>query len=414
MLQRFGYNPATPNMMGVPNIVVDGYPHRPLEYQAWKLCESTQRARCSQSMDLLLLSYNNLVNTHFSPEKADAVSFVEPNPGKVRLDYSFDRAFKYLNVRNSEVLSLIESTSVKLKERTESYVGSQNPSDIEKAIVDEFKNLGMKAASVSADEHAVFASTDAFISKLTDMNLEVGNMTRGYECTSTAAPAFAEAFNASVDKYNTNVKDASSALMIIRKEIHGRSQQRGNLLSLAYYKLKYGFYKKIAGIRGQQIDQVIDQLYQDLALDKVLWQVTEWWTAASVKGLAGGLHTTYYFYSEPLRILRAEKEKATKFKEVVAGLNGIEQINRDTALKSIDSKISMIDSDIAFIQKYRWEGFLGLQKKYAQQRAAALPNNLICQEKTRDFLAKASTVTTLSQFDSVSPYYKITVDICKR
>lgn len=414
MLQRYGYNPATPNMMGVPNIVAEGYSYPPLEYQAWKLCESTQRSRCSQSLDLLLMSYNNLVSTHFSPEKPDAVGFLEPNPSKKMLDYNFNRALNFLNSRNAEILALIEATSIKVKERTDAYAGSQSPSDVEKSIVDDFNSLANKTANLSADEHALYQSTEMFISKITTMNLRAGSLTRGYECTSKSVPAFAETFSAAVDKYNANLTDASVALQGIRKEIHDRAQQRSNLLSLAYYKLKFGFYKKVAGIRGQKVDQVIDKLYQDLALDKVLWQMTDWWTTASVKGLAGGLHTTYYFYSEPLRILRAEKEEAAKFKEIISALTGVEQKNRDIALKSIDDKIAMIDSNLSYIQKYGWQGFLKLQKQYAAQRAAALPNKAVCQEKTKEFLAKANPATTLAQFDAASPLYKITVDICTK
>ncbi|WP_141733398.1 hypothetical protein [Oligoflexus tunisiensis] len=412
LLEKFGYDPSTPNMMGVPNIVVDGFSHRPLEYQAWRLCESTQRARCLQSMDLLYISYNNLVSIHFSEDKPDSVSYLEPNPNKKPLDYSFDRAIRFLNTKNDEVLSLIESTSGKAKQRTDSFTAQQSASDLDRAIVNAFKDLSNKASGLSADERVLFESTDSFIRKLTEMNYRVGSLTKGYDCTSQPVPDFNSDFTASVDKYNANIKDASNAIQIIRKELHQRAKHRSDLLALAYYKLKYAFYKKVAGIRGEKIDAIIDQLYRDLALDKLMWEMTDWWTAASINGLARRLHTDYYFYSEPLRILKSQKEQALKFKDRMSSLSGVNSAALAIALKSVDDKVSIIDSDIKYIEKNGWQGFLSLQKNYAARLAAALPNNNICQTKAKEFLAKAGEVKTLAAFDLVSPLYKSTAEVC--
>ncbi|HEY9664404.1 MAG TPA: hypothetical protein V6C65_38660 [Allocoleopsis sp.] len=411
-LKKHGYSPEKSGDFGLVPVIIDGYYYPPLETQAWKLCEKAMRIRCMQAIDYLGLSYNNLLNIHFGSEKAEAIVYSEPNPLNKPVDFNVDRNLRYLNARNEQALSAIATVSNEISQKIDQFSNDQNASFFEREIIDRFSALRSQLIDLSVQERKFYSMTDALIGKIAYMNQKVGNLTNGFECESTAVPDLAKLISDTASVYNSSLKELNPVVDEVRKEVHDRAQQRSFLMSQAYFKTKYKFYKKLGVIRGKVIEDVMNDIFRDLALDKILWQVTDWWATVSSNGLAGRLHTKYYYYSEPLRILRSEKENANQFKVAIQSLSGIEKSVAQEALKAIDEKIAVIDSNIAFIQTKGWSNLLKLQKDSAAKRAALLPGNISCQEATKYFFGKAEKVSSVESFDSVSPLYRITVDKC--
>jgi hypothetical protein len=60
--------------------------------------------------------------------------------------------------------------------------------------------------------------------------------------------------------------------------------------------MELALYRAHANQTGKELDQILAEIGATMNLDALLWEVTEWWSKATVNGLAGRLHTRYLQY----------------------------------------------------------------------------------------------------------------------
>ncbi|MCX6128327.1 MAG: hypothetical protein NTX25_04595, partial [Proteobacteria bacterium] len=166
---------------------------------------------------------------------------------------------------------------------------------------------------------------------------------------------------------------------------------------------------------GQKLDELLGLLNKDLWLNRILWEFADWWVEISINGLADNLHTRFYMYSEPLRILRSEKVIAIGYKERITKHPLFTPgAAADAAIKSIDEKIALIDGAISFIESRGWQGLLSLQKASAAKRASLLPGNKDCTDSVKLFMEGTATIKDVSSFDENSVLYRKSVAACRK
>ncbi|MDQ3233558.1 MAG: hypothetical protein M3Q07_17205, partial [Pseudobdellovibrionaceae bacterium] len=200
----------------------------------------------------------------------------------------------------------------------------------------------------------------------------------------------------------------------VRSEVQAASFERGRLMRLAYYKLRYFAFKKYAEGTKEKVEEILKKLNHDIWLSRLLLDFGEWWVNISVNGMANRLHTKYYNYSEPLRLLRSQHEVA---KSYIARVVGNPQYDPETESLAVDDmklKASIIDDTIKEIEGKGWKYYSDAQVKIAKSRATSLPNVKVCQDAVKVYLDASIGVKDLSDVDRNNPLFKNVIDFCVR
>ncbi len=375
------------------------------EHLAYEVCESYKSQRCAESASLLYKNHSILLDKAVKGPSENLQPYVN-GESKNLLDASLSTNFAIYSAENKSLLQMMDQIFVEMKSLA-SQIGDKNDlNTADKKLSDQFSEVRKRMADLSVKEARLNSIIDQTVKQIGLNSERALTNSAGFDCD------FAGVL--STDKYNKQIKLFIGVLNDMRQEIKNASIERREITNLGYLKSRYLLYASFAASSNASIDAVMGDLQKDLWLVRMMWKVAEWWSTVRSNGFAGRLHTLYYYYSEPLRILRVERERAIQFKDLIRSNPLFRQETGAVALKSMDDKIQLLDKEIVWIEGKGWKGLLEIQKLSANKRAELLPDNARCQQAVKVFSENAQGVDSLGAFDLNSPRYKLVVDTCTK
>jgi hypothetical protein len=402
-----GIDPKDPKLMYVIPINDKDFIRFPDSYEnmAAELCENLKKSRCSETAGLLFSRYAEIMSVSVESNKPELPPYLGDNI-TANTDPNLTRNFELVTSLNSEVLNLIDSSLAAIKTASEGVKTYKEFTDADTNINNVFQKIRNRNLALAEKELRLSYLIENMVRAI-GINAEMALVrSLGFECDfSNDLPTA---------KYNESLAKTIETLNNVRREVKDASDERNNLIKLAYYKGKYFIYEKYAAQSNQNLNTLLEALNKDLWLTRKMWDFADWWSSIFVNGIANNLHTKYYYYSEPLKIIRSQKEIALRFKDEIKSNKLYEKETGSIALKTIDDKISILDSSAAYIESKGWSGLLAIQKASARKRAELLPGNSKCQAAASAFLGGAEKVTDVSSYDQNSPLFKTVLEACQK
>jgi hypothetical protein len=196
-------------------------------------------------------------------------------------------------------------------------------------------------------------------------------------------------------------------------EVINKSNTRYNLAPLASFtenaiKLRYVQTSKT------RLEDLEKSLGAVLRLDSDLMQANTWWYKTSLGGLADGLHTRYYQYREPLRLLTMAAAKGQSYIDLIKGNSTAPTSAVTRAVTTQQQRIKQIENDISWLKSRGWEGQFADQKLTAQSWQQVAKTQ-VCRNALKAFMDGAAKVTDdLRDFESFAePKFLDAMKVCE-
>ena len=234
--------------------------------------------------------------------------------------------------------------------------------------------------------------------------------------TSVLTDANCQDLKEPLSKLGDNAKTFFMRIDELRKYTGLAAYKRGLLLEKFDRSMELAIYRTYANQTGKELDLILAEIGATLNLDALLWEVTDWWSKATVNGLASRLHTRYLQYRKPLRILAGEMARAEAFKSRIRAIEGLDDSVKNLAIANIEEDQKEIQRNIDFITKRGgWPGNLEAQKESAQKRVVQIPaTNTECHRVTQEFFELSSKAKDIESYEIAEEKYKLHVDLCVR
>lgn len=369
-----------------------------------RICAAYKKYQCATLVKNLYVNDNAIVEKYLRSSPNGSRLVIEaakiPNP-----DLNIKRNLEYFLSENEKfaqgLLDIIEAE----KATSTNVTDYPKLAESDRKTIARFQTIKKELIELSIKEKALMALIDEMVKEIGLNAAATLGETAGYECD------FQNEFKTS--KHNNLVKEITDLFNAVKNQIDSQRDSRHKLANITYLKVKYFAYSNLAIKMGSSIQSVADDLNKDLWLSRALLEYGDWWSSVTVNGIARDLHTKYYFYSEPLRLLKTQKEHALKVVESIKNNPVYTEINGGLGIKTINDNVALLDRNISFIETKGWNGLLDLQKISAQKRADLLPNNQSCQDANKKFQQGAKSVVDVDSFDSQSFVYKLSVEACK-
>jgi hypothetical protein len=170
-----------------------------------------------------------------------------------------------------------------------------------------------------------------------------------------------------------------------------KSNTRYDLIPLGQFtenaiKLKYVQTSKT---RLEDLEKSISAVVK---LDADFMEANTWWYNTSIGGLVGGLHTRYYQFREPLRLLTMAVAEGQSYIDRLKSNKSAPQSAVAKAVASQEQRIKVLNSDIAWLTKRGWTGQFSDQKDTAASWIKTA-KSVVCKNALQNFLDGASKVT---------------------
>ncbi len=375
------------------------------ERMATELCTSFKKMKCASIVNELYTGYTQVLNTYLEQTDVQKSNFVDGTSAD-QFDLTLERNFESLVEQNAEIIKQIDSELSGGLAASKTIKTLAEYEQFESNIKTKFQELRDRSIKVSEKERRFDYLTEQMVTKIQSNGVSLLKESVGYECD------FKGEF--STEKYNVSLALLLEVSNKVRSEVQAASFERGRLMRLAYYKLRYFAFKKYAEGTKEKVEEILKKLNHDIWLSRLLLDFGEWWVNISVNGMANRLHTKYYNYSEPLRLLRSQHEVA---KSYIARVVGNPQYDPETESLAVDDmklKASIIDDTIKEIEGKGWKYYSDAQVKIAKSRATSLPNVKVCQDAVKVYLDASIGVKDLSDVDRNNPLFKNVIDFCVR
>jgi hypothetical protein len=348
-----------------------------------KNCESARQLRCAETELLRQQAFNSIVGS--------------------MLNIPIHQAFLKVASKNADIRQRFDMLSDQMQQNIKTVSTEESLTKVNILLLQDMRAIQPMFKDLSALERQLDVLLDRLAGQLAILDARTVVTQHGFDCTKLLPN----------ERASYSAKENDVYALINRYRDDARSERRitNRLYNAAYFSWRYLVYKKYAESVGAEIEDVMHNLNGDLAVEQLIWQYADWWTNSSVNGLAGNLHTRYYFYTEPLRILKSLREEALGFKERLKIFEKNNSAAVQEAYKTINANIATIDRGIVFINSKGWSGLLALQIQSAKKRASLVPANQKCQELTQRFVDRSAKITDVDAFDKASYLYKETVSI---
>ncbi|HYX31604.1 MAG TPA: hypothetical protein VE954_00730 [Oligoflexus sp.] len=353
---------------------------------AWKNCESARQNRCKETELLRQQSFNSIVSS--------------------MVDVPIHQAFLAMATKNADIRRHIDVLSNQMQDKIKNVSTKDDAKLVNKFLMQDMQSIQSMIQELASLERQLNVLLGRLAGQLATLDARTAVVQRGFDCAKYLPSERAS--------YSLKENDVYTLINRYRGDARAERRITSKLYNAAYFNWRYLVYKKYADSVGIKIEQAMNDLNGDLAVEQIVWQYADWWTRSSVNGLAGNLHTRYYFHSEPLRILKSLREEAVEFKE---SLKLFEKNNGPAvsqAYKNIDANIASIDRGISSITSKGWQGLLALQVQAANRRASLATSSQKCRKLSQSFVDSSAGIKSVDAFDKASYLYKETVSICNK
>jgi hypothetical protein len=235
----------------------------------------------------------------------------------------------------------------------------------------------------------------------------------GYSANGIAADYNCKVLEGPMNKVKENAAAFFGRIDELRRYVGLAGYKRGVLLQKFNKGMELAIYRAQANAEGKDLDDLLDELGAVLVLDSVLWDATDWWTKATMNGLAKRMHLKYLQYRKPLEMLTVEMGRAEMLKGRIRGIAKLDETTKQQAIGTIDEKVQDIQKAMDLVTKRGWSGSLELQKTAAVKRDPLVPaSNVACHEASTAFFDLAAKVVDLETYEAAEAKYKEHVDLC--
>ncbi|MDQ3232801.1 MAG: hypothetical protein M3Q07_13370 [Pseudobdellovibrionaceae bacterium] len=250
-----------------------------------------------------------------------------------------------------------------------------------------------------------------FLGMLEDAGGQLASI--GYSANGIAADYNCKVLEGPMNKVKENAAAFFGRIDELRRYVGLAGYKRGKLLEKFNKGMELAIYRAQANAEGKDLDQLLDELGAVLVLDSVLWDVTDWWTKATMNGLAKRMHLKYLQFRKPLEMLTAEMGRTEAFKSRIREIAKLDEDTKRQAIGTIDEKVQDIQKAMDLITKRGWPGSLELQKTQATTRVSLIPtSNTACHQVSRAFFDLAAKAKDLTSYEVAEAKYKEHVDLC--
>ncbi len=353
---------------------------------AWKNCESARLNRCKEIDLLRQQSFNSIVSS------------MVPTP--------IHQIFLQITNRNADIRSRIDTLSELMQEKIKNVSTKDGAKQVNKFLLQDMRAIQPMFKELNSLERQLDVMLGWFAGQLATLDARAAVVEHGFDCGKYLPDERAS--------YSSKENDVYALINRYHGDVRDERRITSKLYNATFFNWRYLVYKKYADSVGAEIGRAMDDLNSDLAVEQTVWQYADWWTNSSANGLAGNLHTRYFFHTEPLRILKSLREEALEFKERLKIFERNNGPAVSQAYINIDANIATIDRGLSFITSKGWQGLLALQVEGAKKRAFLAPSNQNCQQLIQRFVDGSSKVKSIDAFDKASYLYKETVTICNK
>ncbi len=370
-------------------------------------CMYSEKIQCIETADLLLNSYNRAIETFRGINQDHLPLLIGSTKRDGEFNLSIEGNFNALKAIHLHALNDIRTFM------TQSLNAIGSPRSLEELQEHNKKiNVGLVAAQAMLTE---VSREDAKFLHQMQLNATALHQVLG----KSAAVLTSNSCDQEVkDKLSIAIKNAEEVvfqLTRLKDYINIAKQKRSILLNKIHQALFLVGQERFAQNLGESLDKVIKDLSIVFALEKVTYDIGNWWLDINRDGLANRLHTMYLQYQSPLRILRAHLGKIAEFEIELNLFNGSAAAARDLLLKDLAGKKSLLLSNIKEIEDTGWSGFLERQVSLLtmfKMNIDAYGDN--CRGLVERHEAAAEKTKTLEQFQNVELIFKQIIDTCKK
>lgn len=376
-----------------------------MQYDA---CIAVTRIQCVEAGEVFLKTYRIILEAYTGDSRKNLPTSIglvgQYSADEINLNI-FDN-FRALKAKQAEIFSEISKAQADFQASLESVQTLEDAQSKRESLYRRVKSIKVLLAKASHHDRVFMNLINQSEEDFRNLVISSSVILSRTSCNVLKEP---------VDKVYKNTEEFSNKVSALKRYVAKSTIKRSLALEKFRRGMELAIYSKYGERVGKDLDQIMDEIGADFALDAILWEVTEWWSNKTVNGLAGRLHTDYLQYRRPLEIMQALIGKADEFKSRIMAIQGLDISARNLAIATIDEKIKTINKDRDFVIGRGWAGQLERQKIFANKRVSLIPlSNVACHEATAKFLTLANESSSFDKYELAEAHYKIHFDACAK
>ncbi|HYX39692.1 MAG TPA: hypothetical protein VE954_41875 [Oligoflexus sp.] len=331
------------------------------------------------------------------------------------LIFDFDRpGFKFSNLNINDNIAKIESDRTNYQVEYDKLLSdlSKLSSNVttEAAVTANVKSAHTLISSFQSKWTSYFRN----IEKLEDLFLRSNAILVDWQLRLLAMKADSYC-NGYLPQINLGAKDNADLSSAFKKalDVISKSNVKHNLITLDRFtesaiKLNYVQFSKV------KLEDLEKSIGTALKLESDLFQANIWWFNTSIGGLAGGLHTRYYQYREPLRLLSIAAAKGQEHIDLIKSNASAPSAALNRAIANQQQRLKLINDDINWLKERGWQGQFNDQKATIQSWLPVAKTS-VCKQALTAFTTGASRVKDdIRDFESFAePNFLNAMKVCE-
>lgn len=371
-------------------------------------CIALSRIQCVEGAEVLVKTYKILLDAYTGDARKNrptTIGLVGDFPATEINVNIFDN-FRALKVHHTEVFQEIIKAQKEFEPIIDAVKSAEDAQAARKTLAERVKSIRNSLTKASHYDRVFLNLIDQSQEEITNVVLSAQGVLGRANCSILREP---------VDKIAANSNEYVQKVTALKSYVAKSTLKRSLALEKFQRGTELAIYTQYGASIGESLDQIMDEIGAVFTLDGILWELTDWWASATIRGLAGRLHTEYLQYKEPLNILLAHQGKLEEFRQRIIKIEGLEPAAKDQAIATIADKEKTILQDLDFLIKRGWTGQLERQKLFAQKRQTIIPaSNKACHDETAKYFAIANHATSFETYELAEAQYKKHYDSCAK
>lgn len=365
---------------------------------------------CLQKARFVTESYADLKKYGYGKTESGNTLVIDSKP-ELGAQYRYDTNI----LRNFASLKSVQDSAMKSIEEFHEFMKLPDNPSIEQ-IKSRLNSVDAKAAALSNRIAQATIKEDGFLfllSQATDLlektsreNLPDINHVLGDGCKEIPLRPAVEYISYDLVLMAKGINEMQATVLQIRAS---RSKMVKYLHNYYRYKLTTAYYQAI----GEDLSDLKDKILSVFATARLVEDMNGWWQRELTKGLADRYHTYYSQYEEPLRRLRATREKAQQYLEKIETYKDAPESMKSVYRQQALNILGIIDRNIDKLIKSGWQGQFEQQKSMLQFMMEYKDDYVdSCLPLLVDYNSYAEKVRSLEDFRIAEKKYAILIDSC--
>lgn len=202
----------------------------------------------------------------------------------------------------------------------------------------------------------------------------------------------------------------------LRGYVTGARVKRNMIVDAVDDVLRGVAFDRYFSLVGDSSREAIDKMAKALFVINLSVEIDRWWLPTSANGLAGRLHTVYYQYTMPMRILKANLHDLEKFEGRLSALtddygrSAIELVR-----KSIHDKRRLINDNLSYVENIGWMGMNNKQKKSIDRSSSTInAKSEFCRSTLDSYYKSYNAINDYASYKETESFYYTLATSCIR